>query len=123
MATSPKKRASVSRPLRRAPAKETVLFEYFDPSAKVVALVGEFNQWNPTARPMKRDAGGLWKVKIRLAPGTYQYKFVVNGDRWEEDPLTQHRMMNEHGTSNSLRKVGENSEVGLDPNSSGGHCA
>lgn len=122
MATLPKKRATVSRPSRRAPAKETVLFEYFDPSAKVVALVGDFNRWNATARPMKRDAGGLWKVKIRLAPGTYQYKFVVNGDRWEEDPLNQHRTMNEHGTSNSVRKVGESSETGIGPNKEGGQC-
>lgn len=101
---------SSPRAARRAPAKESILFEYFDPSAKVVALVGDFNQWNQTARPMKRDAGGLWKIKVRLGPGSYQYKFVVNGQRWEEDPLNLHRTMNEHGTFNSIRNVGTSSE-------------
>jgi 1,4-alpha-glucan branching enzyme len=104
---------SSPRAVRRAPAKEAVLFEYFDPSAKIVTVAGDFNQWNPTVRPMKRDAGGLWKVKVRLDPGSYQYKFVVNGERWEEDPLNLHRAINEHGTFNSIRNVGANSEGNL----------
>lgn len=108
--TSPPRR--VSRP---KVGQKLVVFEYFDPSASVVALVGEFNQWNPAAKPMKRDPGGLWSVKIRLAPGSYQYKFVINGERWEEDPLNQHRMMNEHGTHNSIREVGANPEERVQP--------
>jgi len=107
--TSPKT-SSPRRVARPRVVKELVAFEYFDPSANVVALVGDFNQWNSAARPLKRDSGGLWSVKIRLAPGSYQYKFVINGDRWEEDPLNQHRVMNEHGTHNSIRTVGTGSE-------------
>lgn len=110
-----RRKTSSPRSTRRAPVKETVLFEYFDPSAKIVTVVGDFNRWNPTARPLKRDAGGLWKVKVRLAPGTYQYKFVVNGERWEEDPLNLRRTMNEHGTFNSIRNVGTSSEGSLGP--------
>jgi 5'-AMP-activated protein kinase regulatory beta subunit len=95
--------------------KETVSFEYFDPSAKVVALAGDFNQWKFVVRPLKRDAGGLWTVTMRLAPGSYQYKFVVNGERWEEDPLNLHRVMNEHGTYNSVRKVGAGPDDHIQP--------
>lgn len=91
---------------RRPSTKQPVVFEYFDPSASIVTLVGDFNKWDLKARPLKRDAGGLWKVTVRLEPGTYQYKFVVNGERWEEDPLNLHRTYNEHGTFNSIRKVG-----------------
>jgi 1,4-alpha-glucan branching enzyme len=105
-----KESARKTRSLRRAPrskvAKEVVVFEYFDPSANIVTVTGDFNEWSQTARPMKRDAGGLWKVKVRLDPGSYQYKFVVNGERWEEDPLNLRRVINEHGTYNSIRKVG-----------------
>jgi len=111
---------SSPRAARRAPAKEAILFEYFDPSAKVVALAADFNQWNPTARPMKRDAGGLWKVKVRLGPGSYHYKFVVNGERWEEDPLNLHRTMNEHGSFNSIRNVGANPEASPERSLGGG---
>jgi len=103
---------SVARP---KVTTKLVLFEYFDPSANVVALVGDFNHWNPAARPLKRDAGGLWRVKIRLAPGNYQYKFILNGERWEEDPLNHHRVMNEHGTYNSIRNVGAAPHDGAQP--------
>ena len=103
---------SVARP---KVTTKLVLFEYFDPSANVVALVGDFNHWNPAARPLKRDAGGLWRVKIRLAPGNYQYKFILNGERWEEDPLNLQRVMNEHGTFNSIRSVGINVDEGARP--------
>ena len=105
-----KRKSPAPRSTRRGPTKEAVRFEYFDPSANIVTLVGDFNQWKPAMRPMKRDAGGLWTVKVKLAPGTYQYKFVVNGDRWEEDPLNLRRIMNEHGTFNSLRIVGTSSD-------------
>jgi len=104
-----RKKASLPRIPRRPSTKQAVTFEYFDPSATIVTLVGDFNRWDPKARPLKRDAGGLWKVTIRLEPGTYPYKFVLNGERWEEDPLNLHRVYNEHGTFNSLRKVGPTS--------------
>lgn len=99
------RKPSTSRAPKRAPTKKSVAFEYFDPEATVVTLVGEFNRWDPQARPLKRDAGGMWKGTLRLGPGTYQYKFVVNGQRWEEDPVNRHRVPNEHGTFNSVRSV------------------
>lgn len=108
-------KTNAGRTPRKAMIKQPVVFEYFDPSAAVVTLVGNFNQWNPTVRPLKRDAGGQWRATVKLEPGTYQYKFVVNGDRWEEDPLNLHRVMNEHGTFNSVRKVGSTSEDPLGP--------
>lgn len=97
------KKKTVKQPTAK---KKTVAFEYFDPAATVVTLAADFNGWDPNARPLKRDAGGLWKVSLRLGAGTYQYKFVVNGDRWEEDPLNLDRVPNEHGSFNSVRIVG-----------------
>ena len=100
-----RKKASSSRSPRRPSTKQSVTFEYVDPSATLMTLVGGFNQWDPKVHPLKRDAGGLWKVMVRLEPGTYLYKFVVNGERWEEDALNLQRVLNEHGTFNSIRKV------------------
>ena len=99
------KKTSSPRSPRRPSSKPLVTFEYFDPAASTVTLVGDFNQWDPNARLMKRDAGGLWKVALRLAPGRYEYKFVIDSQRWEEDPLNLHRVGNEHGTFNSIRTV------------------
>ena len=36
---------------------------------------------------MVRGDGGLWSRVKRLSPGSYQYKFVVDGNRYENDPL------------------------------------
>jgi len=106
MEPSKDKKGSPVRKARRVLPTHAVTFEYFDPSATVVTVVGDFNKWDLKARPLKRDAGGLWKVTRRLAPGRYQYKFVINGERWEEDPLNLHRVQNEYGSFNSVRKVG-----------------
>jgi 1,4-alpha-glucan branching enzyme len=104
----------MSKAPRRLSSKKTVSFEYFDPAARIVTVAGDFNGWDPRAKPLKRDAGGLWTGSVRLEPGTYHYKFVVNGEKWEEDPLNLHRVLNEHGTYNSIRKVGTTPSDGRD---------
>lgn len=53
--------------------------------AKVVYLAGTFNNWNPTGLAMKKE-GDVWKVTLDLEPGTYQYKYVIEGKNWKEDP-------------------------------------
>ena len=55
------------------------------PNAQGVFLAGTFNAWTPSACPMKRDAEGLWRTTLDLAPGTYEYKFLVD-DEWACKP-------------------------------------
>ena len=43
-----------------------------------VKLAGEFNNWTPEAIEKQED--GVWRKSLRLAPGKYSYKFVVDGD-------------------------------------------
>ncbi len=52
--------------------------------ARTVALAGEFNHWQ--AQPMSKQPDGTWSLTIPLAPGTYGYKFLVNGSEWLFDP-------------------------------------
>jgi 1,4-alpha-glucan branching enzyme len=62
------------------------VFRYYDPNAKRVYLVGDFNNWSPNSDPMKDLNGdGHWSLFYPLRPGTYQYKFVVD-DHWIPDP-------------------------------------
>ncbi len=64
-----------------------VVFTAPFPKDKVVYLAGQFNNWNPTAWPMTwDDEKGVWIYKFELKPGTYQYKFVIGGTTWKEDP-------------------------------------
>ena len=72
---------------------------------KAVYLAGCFNQWNPTGKKMvdkKKD--GVYTTTIKLAPGTYEYKFVVDGV-WCADPENLDFVKNDCGTLNSVITV------------------
>ena len=61
-----------------------VRFEVECPQAARVCLAGEFNDWDPESRRMKRMKKGesLFVAVLDLDPGTYQFKYVVDGE-WE----------------------------------------
>jgi 1,4-alpha-glucan branching enzyme len=79
-------------------------FEFSAPEAKEVSLVGNFNQWNSQANPMKKDKKGIWKVTLSLEPGRYEYRFVADGN-WENDPSCSCCVANEFGGENCVRIV------------------
>lgn len=79
-------------------------FEFSAPEAKEVSLVGDFNQWNSMANPMKKDKKGTWKVTLSLEPGRYEYRFIADGS-WENDPSCSCCVANEFGGENCVRIV------------------
>lgn len=87
------------------PNTKPVSFRLNAPEAKSVAIVGDFNQWNQSARPLKQRKDGVWWVNLRLAPGKYQYKFMVDGSRWQEDPANPNQIADSHGGYNSVCEV------------------
>jgi 1,4-alpha-glucan branching enzyme len=56
------------------------------PDARDVFLAGTFNGWDPSACSMKRAAQGMWRATLQLAPGIYEYKFLVDG-KWVCKPV------------------------------------
>ena len=67
------------------------------------SLVGEFNAWNPTRHPMQRADDGSFAVTVPLEIGrTYQYRFFVDGERWDNDWNADAYVPNEFGGENSL---------------------
>jgi hypothetical protein len=69
-----------------APGDE-VTFSLSAGDAHRVALVGEFNGWNPASTPMTRNTDGHWAVRLRIPPGRHTYAFVVNDSTWVADPI------------------------------------
>ena len=47
--------------------------------AQDVLLAGSFDGWDPQATPMQPRGEGTWRAELELAPGLYEYKFVVDG--------------------------------------------
>ncbi|HEY2853298.1 MAG TPA: sigma-70 family RNA polymerase sigma factor [Gemmatimonadaceae bacterium] len=60
-------------------------FALSEPEAKSVALIGDFNRWDPSATPLQRGANGNWARTLRLPAGRYDYAFLVDGKRWVTD--------------------------------------
>lgn len=86
-----------------APAETTFLCDSRE--AQHVFLAGTFNNWNPEDVPMGRLDDGTWSVALALAPGKYEYKFVVDGVWWA--PLGEGCVTNPFGTLNCTIEVPE----------------
>ena len=79
-------------------------FNVSAPHARNIFIAGDFNDWNPGSHPMKKDKKGVWKISLNLAPGTYQYRFYVDGD-WQNDPGCTGYVENPFGGQNCVRIV------------------
>ena len=97
------------RPTPSTAPVEGVQFVLFAPSASSVALVGDFNDWDPSATLLVPSAerSGTWQVALPLAAGRHEYAFVVDGTEWRADPLAPQGSGDEFGTPNSVLTVTE----------------
>lgn len=91
--------------LRPAYTMEEVRFELSALPGSQVFVAGSFNDWNPTANPLKDNPdSGHFKATLGLPSGTHEYKFVVNGD-WVVDPRRATWTLNAYGSPNSVLHV------------------
>lgn len=77
------KKTVIETTAKKVDPKE-VVFSIEAPLATTVAVAGSFNDWSTTKNKLKKDKNGLWSVKIPLAAGRYEYKFVCDGVNWDE---------------------------------------
>ena len=69
-------------------------------NANRVMLAGSFNNWDPDALPMiKTDSG--WIAYVKLGPGKYWYKFIINGN-WSTDDDNFQQENDGRGNTNSI---------------------
>lgn len=69
-------------------------------SAQKVYISGTFNNWSTTQTPMKPMGKG-WMTDLKLQPGKYAYKYIVDGS-WTTDPGNKLRERGEAGAYNSV---------------------
>jgi 1,4-alpha-glucan branching enzyme len=81
-----------------------VNFACVAPQAKMVTLTGDFNDWDPTAMPLKRQPDGSWTGQVTLGHGHHHYRFVVDG-KAVLDPRAQGIARNEQDEKVSLIAV------------------
>jgi 1,4-alpha-glucan branching enzyme len=81
-----------------------VEFILFAPEASNVSLAGDFNSWDTQSLPMKKDKKGTWKVKTKLSPGRYEYKFFMDNS-WVEELLSEEKVTTPFGSQNLVKWV------------------
>lgn len=100
-----KKTTAAAAPQATKPAKVDVTFSVHAEKDKTVYVAGEFNNWDPTDKKLVYKARqGIYTGTIKLRPGEYQYKFVIDGT-WCADPENVNSVANDQGTFNSVITV------------------
>jgi Carbohydrate-binding module 48 (Isoamylase N-terminal domain) len=68
-----------------------------------VALCADFNGWTAGTIPLSRGNDGAWQVTIPLEPGnTYRYRYLLDGQRWENAWQADRYEPNPFGSDNSV---------------------
>jgi len=71
--------------------------------ATTVALSGDFNGWSTEDIWLKRGDDGTWRVTIALEPGrSYRYRYLLDGERWENDWQADRYVQNPYGSADSV---------------------
>jgi 1,4-alpha-glucan branching enzyme len=71
--------------------------------ADSAAVVGDFNDWDPSIHEMRQLKNGLHKVTVELEPDrTYEFRYLVDGDKWYNDWQADAYRRNVFGEENSI---------------------
>jgi 1,4-alpha-glucan branching enzyme len=88
-----------------AEALREIVIRFSDPVANDVRIAGDFNGWIPDkgVRSLIESEGQqrTWTKVLLLPPGTYQYRYVVDGE-WRADPDNPRSVPSPSGRQNSL---------------------
>ena len=104
-AVKPAKKTDVKKRPGRKPALKSplksVTFTVHAEADQNVRLAGSFTDWETKAKKMTfKKRKGVYSATVKLAPGEYQYKFII-GDKWATDDQNTEFVPNDKGTFNS----------------------
>jgi 1,4-alpha-glucan branching enzyme len=89
---------------RAAKGRARVTFTV-DPGAgaRAAAVCGEWNDWSADADVMRRDAGGGFSVTVDLDAGrAYRFRYLLDGQRWDNDWAADAYVRNDFGGEDSV---------------------
>lgn len=77
------------------------------PEAESVAVVGDWNGWDPEKNRMSdSNNDGIWELRLKLEKGgEYQYQFLINGKKWIPDPSAPLKVKDGFGGTNSVLNI------------------
>ena len=104
--TAPVAEPALATELTCEPTIPTVPVTFTLPSevgAGDVALCADFNNWTAGSIPLSRGGDGAWQVTVPLEPGnTYRFRYLLDGQRWENAWQADRYEPNPFGSDNSV---------------------
>lgn len=80
-----------------------ITFSVADKDAKEVAVVGDFNNWNPKEGALSQLKNGTFKGVFELAKDTsYEFKYLVDGNFLNEPEADSYKWNDFAGSENSV---------------------
>ncbi|MGD9101231.1 MAG: isoamylase early set domain-containing protein [Anaerolineae bacterium] len=77
--------------------------------ARKVHLCGEFNEWDETRHPLKRRKDGHFSTTLTLdTERSYRFRYLLDGERWENDIAADAYAPNPFGSDDSIVKLFNN---------------
>ena len=74
--------------------------------AESVAVCGDFNEWDENANPLKQLKDGSYSTTVSLEAGrSYRFRYLLNGDSWENDWDADEYLPNDFGSDDSVVRV------------------
>ena len=71
-----------------------------------VSVLGDFNEWDPLAHPLKKRSNGTRSATVELDGGKrYAFKYLSEGGTWFTEPEASDHEVNEYGETNSIIEV------------------
>ena len=93
--------------LAARPGESLVKFVLKSPEASSVAVIGDFNNWDPGASLLRQEGdSGLWTVIVPLPAGRHEYAFMVDGEYWLPDPNAPRTPKDDFDRMNSIMLIG-----------------
>jgi len=100
--------ATAELPLSRSHrpfSEQIVVFDIDAPANADVRIAGDFNNWTPEVCSFQEALNEpRWQKKYSLKPGTYRYKYLLNGE-WISDPSNDRKTDDAFGGINSLINI------------------
>lgn len=71
-----------------------------------VAVVGDFNNWDPYANPLKKRSNGTHSVSVTVGAGTkYAFRYLADGGQWLDEASADGHTTDEYGNINCIVEV------------------
>jgi 1,4-alpha-glucan branching enzyme len=79
-----------------------VTFEFKRDNVSCVALVADFNDWQPVSMKFNRKKQAF-RLKVRLPKnGSFHFRYLLDNSEWENDHNADQYLPNSYGSDNSV---------------------